>query len=337
MMRSGKKFLMPVFMGVLLLACGRNPLNVDISGIREEINIIRYEEELMALSAGPSMEEWTVLHSRFPDFSDLFTSRIIRIGFPDEEGSTDGIRAFLNDTMITSVYRMAGERFNDFDPIMKDLVNAFKRYRYHFPDKPLPDVYTCISGFNESAFVAEGLIGISLDKYLGNGVRYYSMLGLPLYKQRKMIPEMIPSDAVYVWALGEFEMDPKAATLLDHMIHQGKIIYFMKAMLPLANDTLITGFTKKQLKWCHDNEAQMWTYLIEREMLYSTKQMDIVRYMNDGPQTNGFPAESPARTGAWLGWQIVKQYVRKNPDITLPRLMENRNYQDILQKSAYLP
>lgn len=336
-MRSYIKFLLTVFVAVILLACSRNPLNVDISGIREEIRIIRYEQELMKLASQPSMEEWMDLHARFPDFSDLFTSQIIRIGFPDEEGNTDGIRTFLNDTMITSVYRLSEERFKGFDPIRAELVNAFKRYRYHFPEKPLPDVYTCISGFNESAFVAEGLIGISLDKYLGNDVSYYSMLGLPRYKQRKMVPEMIPSDAVYVWALGEFEMDPKASTLLDHMIHQGKIIYFMKAMLPLTSDTLITGYTKKQLKWCSDNEAQMWTYLIERDMLYSTKQMDIVRYMNDGPQTNGFPPESPARTGAWLGWQIVKQYMRKNPDTTLRRLMDNNNYQEILHKSAYLP
>ena len=336
-MRSFNKILQTAFLTVILLACGRNPLNVDISGIREEIRIIRYEQELQKLATEPSLEKWTELHERFPDFSDLFTSQIISIGFPEEDGSTDGIMAFLNDTMISSVYRLTGERFEEFDPIREELVSAFKRYRYHFPDKPLPDVYTCISGFNESAFVAEGFIGISLDKYLGNEVSYYSMLGLPRYKQRKMIPEMIPSDAVYVWALGEFEMDSKASTLLDQMIHQGKIMYFIKAMLPLASDTLITGFTKEQLDWCHDNEAQMWTYLIEREMLYSTKQMDIVRYMNDGPQTNGFPAESPARTGAWLGWQIVKKYKQKHPDITLPLLMENRNYQDILHQSAYLP
>lgn len=336
-MRSFIFILLSAFLTVIMLACERNPLNVDISGIGEEIRIIRYEQELEKLPAELSMEEWMDLHSRFPDFSDLFTSQIIRIGFPDEDGNTEGLRTFLNDTMITSVYRLTERQFTEFDPIRKELVNAFKRYRYHFPQKPLPDVYTCISGFNESAFVAEGLIGISLDKYLGDNIPYYSMLGLPRYKQRKMVPVMIPSDAVYVWALGEFEMDPKASTLLDHMIHQGKIMYFMKAMLPLTNDTLITGFTEKQLKWCSDNEAQMWTYLIEKDMLYSTKQMDIVRYMNDGPQTNGFPAESPARTGAWLGWQIVKQYMKKHPDTKLPLLMGNHNYQDILHKSAYLP
>jgi uncharacterized protein YjaZ len=152
-----------------------------------------------------------------------------------------------------------------------------------------------------------------------------------------MIPGMIPSDVMYVWAMGEFEAGENATTLLDHMVHEGKILYFMQAMMPSAHDSLLIGYTSGQVEWCKKNETQMWTYLIEKEMLYSTKQMDVVRYINDGPQTSGFPAESPGRTGAWLGWQIIRKYMKRNPEITLANLMANNNYQEILNASAYLP
>ena len=81
----------------------------------------------------------------------------------------------------------------------------------------------------------------------------------------------------------------------------------------------------------------MWTYLVEKDLLFSTKRMDIVRYINDGPQTNGFPPESPGRTGAWLGRQIIRKYMKRNPEITLEKLMKNQDYQGILNASAYLP
>jgi uncharacterized protein YjaZ len=239
--------------------------------------------------------------------------------------------------MIQSVYNLVDQRFDDDEKIRKELVSAFRHYRYYFPERPLPEIFTCISGFNESAFVAEGLVGISLDKYLGSQIGYYAQLGIPRYKQRKMIPEMIPSDVMYVWAMGEFEIGTNATTVLDHIIHEGKLLYFMEAMMPSAHDTLITGFTARQAAWCKGNEAQMWTNLVEREMLFSTKQMDIVRYINDGPQTNGFPPESPGRTGAWLGWQIVRKYMKRHPEITLNQLMNNNDYQGILNASAYLP
>jgi uncharacterized protein YjaZ len=81
----------------------------------------------------------------------------------------------------------------------------------------------------------------------------------------------------------------------------------------------------------------MWGFLIEKKLLFSNQRMDIVRYINDGPTTSSFPLESPARTGVWLGWQIVRKYMDKNPEITLPELMKNNDYQAILNASGYFP
>ena len=151
--------------GWMILSCNRNPLKIDVSGITEEIQVIRFDQELVNQGSYPSFEYLNTLQEAYPEFTDIFSDLIIRIGTLDEEETMTGIHAFLNDTMITSVYRHTTERFSDFEPLRKDLVQAFRHYRHYFPEKPMPVIYTCISGFNESAFVAEGLIGISLDKY----------------------------------------------------------------------------------------------------------------------------------------------------------------------------
>jgi hypothetical protein len=121
------------------------------------------------------------------------------------------------------------------------------------------------------------------------------------------------------------------------MIHQGKLMFFVDALLPEMQDSLKIGYTAKQIDWCERNEAQMWSQLIEYKMLYSNKRMDIIRYINNSPTTSGFPLESPGRTGVWIGWQIVRQYMEKFPETTLGDLMKNVDYQQILNDSKYFP
>jgi hypothetical protein len=331
------RYLLLIVLLTAFISCHKDPLKINISSIREEVPIIRFDKELMSLGVNPTASEINALSEKYPEFTDLFTWQIIRIGDIRDTSGMASIRAFINDTVVQQLVKMVDLQFAGFEEYGRKLVKAFKHYRYYFPDKALPTIYTCISDFNESVFTAEGIVGISLDKYLGESCIYYPKLGIPGYKQRKMIPPMMPVDVMYCWGMSEFEISQDATTLLDHMVHEGKLWHFTEAMLPGTADTLLTGFSARQLKWCKRNEKEMWNYLIENKLLFSTKQMDIVRYINDGPATNGFPPGSPARTGAWIGRQIIRSYMTKNPGIGLAQLMQNTQYQDILNKSGYMP
>jgi gliding motility-associated lipoprotein GldB len=330
--------LLLALIAVFLFSCKRNPLKVDISGIEKNVDFVRFEKELYSLPMNDTLQELISLYEKNPDFFDLFTYKVIRIGGIDEEEFPQLLNHFLSDTMILNVKKLVENEFADFAKIENEINKTFKYYQYHFPNKEIPKIYTCISGFNQSVFTAENLIGISLDKYLGRDCIYYQQLSTaPQYKILNMHKEKIVSDVAFAWAMTEFDETSKATNLLGNMIHQGKLMYFVDALLPEMNDTLKIGYTKQQLTWCKNNEAEMWLRLIENKLLYSNKRMDIVRYINDAPYTNGFPLESPGRTGIWIGWQIVRKYMKENPEITVARLMLNTDYQQILNDSRYFP
>ena len=338
MKRGIQLFFFLVLLAASMVSCKQNPLKVDISGISAKPEFIRFEKELFGLPQNDTLNDFLELHKKHPAFFDLFTYRIINIGGIDDEHFTEYINAFLSDTMILNVKSLVEDEFSDFEEIQNQITTAFKYYRYHFPDKEIPTVYTCISGFNQSVVTAENIIGISLDKYLGRNCKYYQQLSTtPQYKIANMHKKKIVSDVAFAWGMTEFDTTNKATNLLGNMIHQGKLMYFTDALLPEMNDTLKIGYTKKQLEWCEENEAQMWLKLVETKMLYSNKRMDIIRYINDGPYTNGFPLESPARTGIWIGWQIVRKYMEKHPETTLSQLMNDSDYQKILNDSGYFP
>ena len=121
------------------------------------------------------------------------------------------------------------------------------------------------------------------------------------------------------------------------MLYKGKLLYFTKSMLPDEPDTLITGFTAEELEWCINNEENLWNYLIDKKLLYSTDYMTINKMVNPAPFTSGFSRKSPGRAVNWLGWKIIEAYMDKNSRATLPLLMQNNQYQQILTQSKYHP
>ena len=59
-------------------------------------------------------------------------------------------------------------------------------------------------------------------------------------------------------------------------------------------DELIFGFTADQMKFCRNNESQMWQYLIEHDLLFNTEQFTIRKLTGEAPFTSYFTNESPA-------------------------------------------
>lgn len=337
-MRLIKYIFLLAILAYIFSACQRNSLKVDISNIDKEVEVIRFDEALFSLNGKDTLETFVELSNQHPDFFNLYTYRIIKIGGINDEIFEDLMKGFVTDSMILDIKAKTDSQFSNYKKLKKQLKKAFKYYSFHFPDKELPNIYTYVSGFNQSIVTAENIIGISLDKYLGRDCEYYQQLNnTPQYKILNMHKEKILSDVAYAWGITEFEDPNLASNLLGNMVQKGKLMYLVDAMLPTMQDSFKIGYTSLQIDWCEKNEPQMWTYLIEKEMLYSSKRMDIIRYINDSPSTSGYPTKSPGRTGVWLGWQIVRAYMTKNPEVTIAELMANNDYQKILNYSGYSP
>jgi len=320
----------------ILVSCHRNPLKINVSDVSVDLKIRHLDVDLLNQNKEQLKVVVPSLKLKYGDFFDIFTYRMIGIGGTNQPNFFTDLESFVSDTLIN---RLKSEVSGKVDTIKlrKDLTSAFKYYKHYFPDKKLPDIYTCISGFNQSVVIADNLIGVSLDKYLGGTSPFYEQLGFPSYKRKNMCPDRMVPEMMYAWALSEWPKSDKLNTLLSQMIQEGKMIYFLDAVLPETNDSLKIGYSQKQLAFCKANELKMWTYLAEHKELFSTERMNIKRFIDDGPYTAAFAEESPARTGVWIGWQIVRSYMKEHPEITLPELLANQDFQGILNESGYQP
>ncbi len=322
---------------ITVTACHRNPLRIDVSDIKLKVDIGRIDQDLFEVTTENANRMVPALHEKFGPFFDLYNKEILAIGDSRDSLYTGYLLTFIADSTILAARQKSDSLFGNFQPFAKEFELAFKHYAYYYPGIQLPKVYTYLSGFNQSIVTYPNALGISLDNYLGSKCRFYSQLGIPAYKRHNMEPVKIGYDAIYGLASQQFDYKGNTENLISGMIYQGKLLYFLDAMIPDGPDSLKIGYRKEQLDWCKEHETEMWSYLVERKMLFSGDRMELVRFINPAPFTTPFGQKSPGRTGVWLGWQIVKSYMKNNPKTSLQDLMKENDYHKILNESGYSP
>jgi len=248
---------------------------------------------------------------------------------------------YITDPLNRLLYSESRLVWDNLMQLETDLAEAFRYYRFHFNEAPLPRVYSYISMLNYHnpiTFIDENSLAIGLDNYLGQGFELYGQVGIPLYLTFRMQPPFALIDLIKV--LGEKQLRNYSnlpETFLDFMIFDGKLLYFLDCMLPLTHDTLKIEYSNEQLDWMKKNTGFVWSYFLENEMLFSSDRQTIIKFIGDAPFTAPFGRTSPPRTAAFIGWQIVREFMRRNPQTTLPELFAKTNSQEILSKSKFRP
>ncbi len=335
-MNGLKIFFVAVF--VFLLACSKTD-KYSREEITADIRVFRFEQDLFSINIYFLGDSIPFLQAKYPEFFPLFNNKIIEIGSVQQPDYDKRLIAFVTDFTMYRVSKRVKEVFSDFSEYEKELSKAFGRYHEFFPEKPIPKIVTCITGFNQSIVTADSLLVIGLDKYLGSEDEFYKLLypPIPYYMRYIMHPQKIPSDALTAWLTTEFEYNDEKDNLLSNIIFRGRALYATKQIMPEIADTLLWGFTPSQLDFCKTNEKEMWKFMVEQKKLFVTDKMTILQYLNEGPFTKDFSRESPGRAGVWIGYQIVVSYMKNNKSVSLSDLMNERDYLKILNLSRYNP
>jgi hypothetical protein len=322
-----------------IVSCKRNQYRVNTSSISADIQIKRLEADLFSPDPSDIPSGIPELREKYGGFLQLF-SYVINAGDINDPEFSDLLLSFVTDKLNNEVYAAVMKLYPEITPIEEEIEDAFRHYLWHFPDKRIPTVITCITGFNNSIITGDSVIGIGLDRYLGRDCSYYPQLGIYRYISARMNHYNIVPDCIYGWGATEWDFDAMkypAGNVMAEMIHEGKLKYFEKCMLPEINDTVVFGFTEDQMKFCRNNERQMWQYLIEHDLLFSTDQFTIRKLTDEAPFTSYFTSESPGRAAVWLGFRIVESYMMKNREISLEALMNSTDIQGIIEGAKYDP
>jgi len=320
-------------------ACVRNPYKVNLSGTECDLTLRDLGSEIFETPPYALSDKADTLKLKYGHALQTYSS-VIGLGDPAYEQWKTAFVLFATDLRNLALWDEVKKVWPDQKTLEQELENAFRHFKYYFPGKVIPEVITCISAFNNSIIVDDSLLMISLDRYLGSDSKYYPSLGIYSYQSRKMTPVYTVSDCMYAWASTEWDyrdIDYGTKTLLNTMLHEAKLVYFTKRMIPELADTVLFGFTDKQLSFCKEGEGLIWEYLVSNDLLFSTDSFMIRKFTGEAPFTSYFTEDSPGRSVVWTGFRIIERFMRNNPDFTLQELMEMSDCQAILTGAKYKP
>ncbi len=325
-----KKTFWSILLAALLILSGCEDL------AKSDQTTYRLEQDLFALTGAQDLSAFDNLKEKYPDFFPLFCSEIIGIGSDTSNLLPDYMNQFLEDPVILSIKETTDSVYPDLLDIAEDIHLGIDRFENIISRYDTVKLISYISGFNQSFVSLPGILGLGLDNYLGANSEYYQQLAIPKYIRQTMDPEFLVVDAVRAWIMSETTAPEAINSLLDHMIHEGKILYLLKESISPKKEYKIFRYSKEQMEFCIENERSMWEFIIENELLYSSDHLLISRMTKEAPFIREFGTESPGRVGSWLGFRIVQRYMKRT-GTTASDLIRLEDSKTILSESKYRP
>ncbi len=341
-----KKTSLIVLLAVSLFACKKKKGIPDISDIKVDIKLERFDRDFFAIDTNDIWPSLTKLNKKYPSLTGIFLQNVLGL---DSASAITGVKRFIG--MSGNLYDTVNTVFKNTDDIEKDLIKGFQFVKYYFPQYKVPAIATIAGPVDAMAqsssgptpnFLGPDFLGISLQFYLGKKFSVYNDPFFienvaPGYRSRRFSKEYIIADAMQLVVSDMFPDKSGGKPLIEQMVEKGKQWYLLDKFLPTTPDSIKTGYTQQQLNWCKENEGLIWTYIVKNEDLYSLNPAVIQVYIGESPFTQGFSQElSPGNMGQWIGWQIVQKFVSKNPELKPEEIM-NTEASKILSEAKYKP
>ena len=315
------KYCVLALLGILFIACNnRKEVAEEIEKIPVDVEIIRFDEKFAA--AGPA--QLSQLKSEFPAF------------FPTQYPDSIWVDK-MTDTLQDQLENEVSKSFPNELELKEILKPLFQHIKYYFPKFTPPTVMTTTSDvdYRNKVLLADSLLIIGLDNYLGSEHRFYG--GIEKYISKEMKPSQIGPDVAEAYARN-FIKPPNSASFLGQIIYYGKVLYLKDLWLPKIPDAQKIGYTETEYEWAEANELYMWRYFVEKELLYNTDPKLGARFINPAPFSKFYleiDNESPGMLGRYLGWKIVRAYM-ENTDSDVQQLMV-AGEDEIFNHSKYKP
>lgn len=293
-------------------------------GNRSDVRFVRFEQVLFNT---PTAQLAATLAANSADYN----TPLLNIA-PTDSRYMAMLGDFVSDTAMRYIYRVTDSLYHDLGWLEKELGAALGRAGWPQYDR----FYTLVTGdfedYQRRVFCSDHELAISLDHYavgcIGGGV--------PSYIERLSRPQYMAADCMAAIARAHIAMPDAEMTLLDYTIAEGKVLYFLEKSMPNTPDTIRLRYSKAQLKWMDNNVEQVWAWIIQNNVLYSTDLGQFHNLIDEAPKTNAFGEGSAPRTPAYIGWQIVRRYMKKSGD-TMQQLFEQADSRRILTTSAWRP
>lgn len=305
------------------------------------VTIERFDRAFFSIDTSDIQAGLRKLQQQFPAFYPDFMEQLLGVSGSDTSRNTLEVTGFfLRNYRV--IYDSLQVRYKDTGWLKKELEQGYRFVKYYFP-RYKPGRAILFVGPLDAPGVANTTAGLAIGLQQFGGKDFFAYQSaeiqemFPAYITRRFSPEYLTANCMKAVVEDMFPDQSGGKSLVDQMIEKGKLWYLLDKFMPLTPDSVKTGYTQHQLDWCKEYEGQIWSYIIKNEDLHSLTPLVIQTYIGEAPFTQGLSQEdSPGNIGQWVGWQIIKKFVAKNPGLTPEEVMKTDS-KKILEEAKYKP
>jgi hypothetical protein len=326
-------------MGLLFAGCGNNN-TPDVSGIKVDGSIARFDKDFFAIDTLQISPGLNALQNKYPYFFSDFIQNIVIAGSID---SSHNLPAFVQQYISHSrpLYDSVQKKFSSLSGLESELKTGFQFVKYYYPSYKIPKVVSYVGLIGDpSVAITKDAMAIGLQMFLGKDFSAYTTPEafdkFPQYISRRFEPQYIASNCLQNIAQDIYPDDVKGRNLVEQLVEKGKQWWLSNKFLPNTADSLRTGFTQAQLNWCKANEGLIWNYIVQNFDLYTTEPSTIQNFIGEAPKTDNMSDNSPGNIGQWIGLQIVKAFAEKKSGLTVQQVLQT-DAKKLFEESKYKP
>jgi hypothetical protein len=184
---------------------------------------------------------------------------VLQLGKVDDAHINTRFFVFFQDSTLQSLLAEVGRQYEDMSDVNEKLSVAFEHLKDFIPQIEIPIVYTQIGSLDQSIVVGDGLLGISLDKYLGADYPLYLKYGYSERQRSMMTRDYIVPDCMAFYLLSLYPLP--ADSLRD--IHMGRIQYVVNRIL--NHEFFENDYVKQAQRQMHNDKELSFSRLLEKK------------------------------------------------------------------------
>lgn len=347
-----RKCFICLFTAAVFVSCNDNKNIPDVSSLKVHLETRRFEKDFFAMDTSNVAASMKVVLQKYPDFLPLFTANILGLDLDSlllpGNKQDKAVRMFIHD--YTPLKDSAELLYNNFNDETHSIEQGLQFVKYYFPQYRIPQsVITFIGPINANFETSFGVqadvlttksLGIGLQLHMGKNFSFYrSREGLeeyPDFLSNNFDKEHIPVNCMRNIVDDLFPKSVKGAALIELIVDRGRRIYLLTKFLPYTPEYICMGYSKKQMQDAQKNEAVIWDFFLNNDLLNKTDDNIVQNYIGESPKTPELGEDAPGNIGTFSGLQIVKKFMELYPQISLEELMKMAP-REIYDKSKYKP
>lgn len=295
------------------------------------IKVWRYDKLQHEYVTTNSFSALQKMNMNYPKTTKMLIEDVLAIGSVDDNRINDKLQEYYSDPTLLTLMNDAENKFKNMNGIETQLTEGFKELKKHVPNIIIPQFVSLLSALNQSVIIGDSLVAFSIDKYMGEDYPLYKKYYYD-FQSFTMTPERIVPDCFFYYLLSQypFPWDKSPRTLQNVILHDGKIHWVVYKILKYKKMEQELGYKEEDIAWCKKHQKELWEWVKEKGHLNSSNNLLIRGYIHRSPFIPIMDNDTPPMIGLWMGIQLIDVYMSNNPDVTYQQLLEDTDYDEIM-------